>query len=120
MIGPYIRLCLSQADFDQACDATHTPRAPYINPGAAATTHYLGDGDDKTNICVVCLDLAQAAGREGITVAGMLVHEAVHVWQAYCERIGETRPSSEFEAYSIQIIAQRLMWDYVRQTTEVT
>jgi len=34
------------------------------------------------------------------------------VWQEYSSRIGETNPSSEFEAYSIQAIAQRLMTAY--------
>ena len=49
----------------------------------------------------------------GVQIAAMLVHEAVHVWQTIRRSIGETSPSSEFEAYSIQHIAQELMSRYV-------
>ena len=49
-------------------------------------------------------------------VAGRLVHEAVHVWQRYCDHIGERRPGNEQEAYGIQSIAQELMQSFVEQT----
>lgn len=45
-------------------------------------------------------------------VHAMLLHEAVHVWQHIRERMGEDTPSSEFEAYSIQRIAQDLFVMY--------
>ena len=35
---------------------------------------------------------------------GLLVHEAVHVWQFMCERMHEDAPGDEIEAYSIQHI----------------
>jgi hypothetical protein len=50
-------------------------------------------------------------------VAGLLVHEAVHIWQEHCERIGEDSPGRETEAYSIQWISQQLFWEYVRQVS---
>lgn len=40
---------------------------------------------------------------------GLIVHEAVHVWQQALEAIGEDKPSSEFEAYAIQGITQDLL-----------
>ena len=43
---------------------------------------------------------------------GLIVHEAVHVWQAICEAMGEEQPSTEFEAYSLQAITQCLLEDY--------
>lgn len=116
VVGPYLRLCLTQEQFDAVSDELRQPRAAYLNPGAHATTHHLGRGDDGTNICIVCVNGAEAATRDGIVVAGILIHEAVHAWQAYCEAVGEHSPSSEFEAYSIQILAQRLMWAYVEAT----
>lgn len=45
-------------------------------------------------------------------VYGLLVHEAVHVWQRIMEYIGESKPSDEFMAYGIQAIAQELMFAY--------
>jgi len=45
-------------------------------------------------------------------LVGLLIHEAVHVWQNVRDLISEDRPSREFEAYSIQSIAQKLIDAY--------
>lgn len=47
-----------------------------------------------------------------------IVHEAVHVWQYMRDFIGEDKPSSEFEAYSVQGIVTALLDSYHRQTGE--
>lgn len=44
----------------------------------------------------------------------LLVHEAVHVWEDMCEAIDERKPSSEFMAYGIQVIAFELFKAYER------
>lgn len=41
-------------------------------------------------------------------VHGLLLHEAQHIWQELRKKMGEEDPSSEFEAYSVQRIAQDL------------
>ncbi|MDC4442181.1 hypothetical protein OHV35_01985 [Acinetobacter baumannii] len=46
--------------------------------------------------------------KDQIQVYGLLLHEAVHIWQIVKRRMGEREPSVEFEAYSIQAIAQDL------------
>ena len=46
--------------------------------------------------------------RSLIEVHGLLLHEAVHIWQRIKKLMGEKKPSTEFEAYSIQRIAQDL------------
>jgi hypothetical protein len=51
-----------------------------------------------------------------IQIYGLLVHEGTHIWQAVRETLFEDEPSSEFEAYSVQKIAQELMWAFERET----
>ena len=80
---------------------------------ADATTHFLhNDKGDRT--VIVCI-----RNKPGITLCqayALLVHESVHVWQEVKEIIGEREPSKEFEAYSIQAIAQELMVAYRHPT----
>lgn len=45
-------------------------------------------------------------------INAVIVHESVHVWQEIRDRMVESNPSSEFEAYSIQMIALDLMAQY--------
>jgi hypothetical protein len=45
-------------------------------------------------------------------VAGLLVHEAVHIFDDAMEWINERAPSPEIRAYGIQHIAQQLMGAY--------
>jgi hypothetical protein len=67
--------------------------------------------DTGQTLCIVCVNYD--GRRDVVEAAGLLVHEAVHVWQAIREEIGEGDPSSEFEAYSIQNISQRLIGEWV-------
>lgn len=60
---------------------------------------------------MVCL----RQGEHGpVEVSGLLVHEAVHVWQEYALRIGKVKPCSEQMAYGIQTIAQELFSELER------
>jgi hypothetical protein len=115
--GPYLALVLSEKDYHRAMSAFKMPlhqRDAWIkNDHADATAHIL-EHPDRGMAVVVALRVRE--GIEGVQIAGLLVHEAVHAFQHFCERIGENRPSQEFEAYSIQAIAQRLMASYAEQT----
>lgn len=117
MVGPYLCLVLSEEAFHRAFDDLGQEKEGrpswVLNSQSNATCHTLGNQKDE--LCAV-VAIRGVEGRTGIEVAGLLLHEAVHVWQRYRAHIGETDPSLEFEAYSIQHIAQQLMQSFADQT----
>ncbi|MHC3136273.1 hypothetical protein ACWPO0_10415 [Acinetobacter nosocomialis] len=74
--------------------------------GAAAQVDFYSDG------AYAVVQLGDTSERKLIEIYGLLLHEAVHVWQKVKKLMGEKEPSSEFEAYSIQSIAQDLFKMY--------
>lgn len=84
----------------------------WVRNSAHATTHIFRN-DKGGLVCVVCL--GDTSGRSAVEIAGLLVHEAVHCWQAYAAAIGENEPGDEQEAYAVQAIAQELMAEYARR-----
>ena len=67
---------------------------------------------DDYGLAIICI-------KEGVDLSlietfSLLVHEAVHLWQAHCDYIGEEAPGDEIEAYAIQKIATELMREFVR------
>lgn len=111
--GPYLTLCLSQAEFEAAaadCGLNPSQVGEYLL-GAHARTHVMRNTKGDL-VCIVC---SSKSHPDPIAMVGLLVHEAVHVFQEYCLAIGERMPSQEFEAYSIQIISQQLLWEYARR-----
>lgn len=109
--GPFLALCLSEAEFRDAIAPLTPPEVPRWCR-KHATTHTF-DHENGSICCVVCLRDWQ--GRNPIEVAGLLVHEAVHVWQQYAESIGERFEGAEQEAYAVQAIAQELMAEFARR-----
>ena len=116
MVGPYLALVLSEAEFNSALKDVGIKKADgpdwIKTPQADATTHWM-EHKDGSLACIIAI--RKREGVTGIQIAAMLVHEAVHVFQRYCQHIGEDAPSSEFEAYSIQSIAQNLMVAYSKR-----
>ena len=49
---------------------------------------------------------------DGVNIAGILMHEAMHVLQDYLEYIGEQAVGRETQAYAVQAISVRLMEAY--------
>lgn len=74
--------------------------------GAAAQVDFYSNG------AYAVVQLGDTSERKLIEIYGLLLHEAVHVWQKVKKLMGEKEPSSEFEAYSIQAIAQDLFKMY--------
>jgi len=112
IIGPYYCLCKTEKEFKKALKHLHIKKKE--RPDFLKTTHcnatvHFFEADGKLS-SVVCL--GNTEGIEPSEIVGLLIHEAVHIWQEFKESIGEKYPSREFEAYSIQTIAQRLIEAY--------
>lgn len=111
---PYT-LQTTDAGYQKVLDLIGVPeevRSDFVM-GAGATTHrYCNNNVDSLIVCI-----APSKNVTKIQIYALLTHEAVHIWQYIKESIGETNPSKEFEAYSIQMISQNLIQEYERQTT---
>lgn len=117
--GPFLSLVLSQKEFDAALrHCKQSAGTPWLkNSHCNATAHWL-DNPAGELVCIVAISGCE--GRDPIEVAGLLVHEAVHVWQSYCESIGEEHPGREQEAYAIQRISQELMSEFARRIDDTS
>lgn len=111
--GPYLTLCLTAEEMDHA--ARGLTKWPLEFPEWGARAHmFVKDGTD--HLCaIVTLAKSSQENCTAVEVAGLLVHEAVHVWQYYAEKMGEGKPGDEQEAYAIQAISQELMQEYARR-----
>ncbi len=114
----YIGLCLSDKEFKRELKRLKIEREewpPFLcGRHANATCHFFDNTKTGKRIALVCLGSTSKV--ESVQIQGLLVHESVHIWQAIRDDIGERDPSSEFEAYSIQSIAQGLMQAYEDMT----
>lgn len=82
----------------------------WVTDGKDATVTEFS-GTKKHEKCFL-VGIKQDKTTRPIEVIGLLVHEAVHVWQRIREDINEDKPSNEFEAYAIQNISTRLIDAY--------
>lgn len=74
----------------------------FLSMGADAQVDFYQDS------AYAIVQIGDTSERTSVEIHGLLLHEAVHVWQRIKKRMGESNPSTEFEAYSIQSIAQDL------------
>ena len=104
-------LCLSEADFRKELKRLKVKEAvPFLgSPHSNGTTHFLINKGKE--IAIVCI--APSSSVPAVEVYGLLIHEAVHIWRAHCDSIGEKAPSAEFECYGIQHIATQLIAAYM-------
>lgn len=112
--GPYLALVFSQDEYLAMAKQANVknPGEWLTSPTADATTNILHN-EKGDLLCIVALNNWQR--RCGVEIAGLLVHEAVHVWQEYCVKIGERLAGAEQQAYGIQAIAQELMAEFARR-----
>ena len=105
-------VCVSARAFEREMKRLGIKRPPdfLCSPHANATTHFFESRGEE--IAIVCV--GDPKGHSSIEIAGLLVHEAVHIWQTDCDRRGERTPSAEYEAYAIQWISQQLLAAYAK------
>ena len=119
LLSPYsYALCLNEDDFYAELKRLKIPERKWPDfihgPTASATAHIFTTTKDGINSFVL-VALRKQKGIKRVEIYGLLIHEAVHIWQAICRDIGEEYPSDEMEAYSIQKIAQELIHSYMEQ-----
>jgi len=115
LVSPYCyALCLSEKQYFAELKRLDVPRknwGEFVTKDAAVNFIH---GNQGGKVALVTLRKSKGITREQIY--GLLVHEAVHIWQEVRECLGEKFPASEQEAYSVQRIAQSLMESYRDQT----
>ncbi len=116
VLSSYYALCTSEKMFHKELrrlGVKKHQRPDFLSTRSANATAHFFDIDGKV-CCIVCL--GDISKRDVVEVYGVLIHEAVHIWQQHAEDIGEKNPASEEEAYAVQRIAQSLIAEYMRQT----
>lgn len=109
--GPYLFLATSEADYQKAMRRLKIGRekwSPWLADDALGCVH-TATTPMKSLACIVCI---RPGEQDGIEAASTIVHEAVHVWQIWCEYREEREPSREFEAYAIENISRTLLKAY--------
>lgn len=110
-------LCRSEKEFHRQLKRLGLPRRDWsaflgadsegASTSADATTHFFENKKRFGLAAIVCIGNTRGSTRAQIHA--LLAHEAMHIWRAIRENIGETKPSHEFEAYALQAITQNLI-----------
>ena len=111
-------LCTTEKQFRQALKHFRVPKKeqpPFVSDAFSnATTHFFENVPNQQKASIVCI--SDCSDRTFAQIAGLLCHEAVHIWQQTRTDLGETEPSAELEAYAIQNLTQSLIEEFERQT----
>lgn len=80
----------------------------YPHPVGACTSLFQSVKFGKKRVAIITVGYGHAPH----VIVNLLVHEAMHVWRDMRDAIGESAPSSEFEAYAMQNITAELFAAY--------
>lgn len=114
--GPHLTLVLDDRDLIAVAKHFKVDVLQLTSPSDTADGWTATLQHPRFGLAAVVVLRSGHAQRPLVEVFGLLVHEAVHVWQLWRDVVGEKEPGSEHEAYSIQGIAQRLMCRYEEAT----
>ncbi|OWT68074.1 MULTISPECIES: hypothetical protein [unclassified Achromobacter] len=109
--------CFSAVEFYREMRQLKCDDPPSFTCDKSAAVHTFEGSDDSIRM-LLTLDPVAAAAQDGIEIAALLAHEAVHVMQECRRWMGEKEPGSEWEAYTVQHVAQEFMgWyqDYMKK-----
>lgn len=111
--APYLILCLTEEEQRHALRGMTKSNIEFPATGAVCTTLH----HEKTDELCAIVAVSQHSQKNcnAMEMAGLLIHEAVHIWQRYATDMGETNPGSEQEAYAIQALSQSLLAEYARR-----
>jgi hypothetical protein len=84
-------------------------KSEFLSMGCPAQVTF-GTNKEGKNEAVV--QLCNVTDKSRIAIYGLILHESVHIYQELKRLMCEKEVSSEFEAYSIQRIAQDLFWAF--------
>jgi hypothetical protein len=111
--GPHLTLCLAEDELKSIAKKFNKQGLEFPTSGAVCHAFTY---DNSGDFCaIVSVSLACQQNATPIDLVGVLVHEAVHVWQHHAAHICEDRPGDEQEAQAIQGISQELMREYARR-----
>jgi hypothetical protein len=112
LLGPKVALVVSDRQFIAAKKAAGVQCGDKLLSGPMLACVHSYAGADGQLVCIVGLNLSACTGMDGIDVAALLAHEAVHVWQRVREQMTGNL-GDELEAYAVQNIAANLMRAFV-------
>lgn len=118
IMGCCFTLCLNQKQYNQALKDAQVRKAirkTFMQHAGADGCTETFSVDGCKPVCLVSLASSVTKKSSRAYIYGVLVHEAVHVWQKYRDWIGETNPSKEFEAHAIEQISYQLICAFNKQ-----
>lgn len=101
----YYAFCPSEKAWHRELKRLGSPPEPYPKEDGRCTVF-----ESKKGICVIVT--VREHDVSDTQVVGLLVHEAMHIWQEIKKDIGEKEAGSEQEAYALQSIALQLIAAY--------
>lgn len=108
-----VGLCQTEKQFKnelKRLGVAESENVQWVTEGKDATVTEFS-GTKKHEKCFL-VGVKQDKSAKPIEIVGLLVHEAVHVWQRIRQDMNEDEPSTEFEAYAIQNLSIRLIDAY--------
>lgn len=114
--GPYLCLCKNEEELKAVYEHAKQEypeegNLRFPTPGAASTLIFASEEAEISTVVA----LGDVGSRSIAEVSAILAHEASHVLDAFFEYIHEEHPSSEFKAYCLQAIVEKLVTDYKRK-----